>query len=190
VFATNAEGFDYGYPQILNVLPLSAFGDLNAAAEVGAYPHVDTKGAIVGIATNSGESYHDVILVNVRPHVTGVQGETTLKLVDIVQDVEIRAYSTSNLQLLYTYTGHRGFTLKDCPFYIFLDAVTRGGRQSSSELHVPHDLNVENYKESSSVDACSGELDGVLIASGSEDHKVYIWMGNHASPVQVMLYIF
>jgi hypothetical protein len=129
-------------------------------------------------------------LVNVRPHVTGVQGETTLKLVDIVQDVEIRAYSTSNLQLLYTYTGHRGFTLKDCPFYIFLDAVTRGGRQSSSELHVPHDLNVENYKESSSVDACSGELDGVLIASGSEDHKVYIWMGNHASPVQVMLYIF
>ena len=227
-YAANAPAASpLGYPQLLCVLPLSAFSPRTTdlfncpVVDYDSYPHVDVQGAIVGMATNGVEAYHEMILVNVRPHIHTDQ-DTTLctALADITQDVEIRAFSAFTLQHIYTFTGHRGFTLKDCPFYIFLDMTSRYSdsppeREQRSQSH-PHSLEQQEEEEqqqeqegervlgegytSSEVGGKGnrgnntqqqGENDGdpldsgVLVASGSEDHKVYIWLGRHASPVQV-----
>mmetsp|Transcript_28831 Transcript_28831/g.48656 ORF Transcript_28831/g.48656 Transcript_28831/m.48656 type:complete len:715 (+) Transcript_28831:188-2332(+) len=196
VFASNADGFPIGYPQILSVLPLSAFKPEPEVEthEYDLFPHIDTKGAILGIATNSSEQYHDVILVNLRPQIITDNSADLTRLPDISQDVEIRAYSAFNLQHLFTYKGHHGFTLKDCPFYIFVDEVRRYCFDENNSVNTnettPQDQDNTNATTEkvgdSGSNASQNSLQRSLMASGSEDHKVYIWMGGRSAPVQIL----
>jgi hypothetical protein len=151
----------------------------------------------VAVATNSAETYHDVIVVNVRPCLVSSVGVPEDFLADISHNVEIRAYSTANLELLYTYTGHHGFTLKDCPFYILMDigqqrSPNRLGGQGVGSLDVVEECSEvqgqdhHDQEQKRAAGGRAGSLDGVLLASGSEDHKVYVWLGNRSTPVQVI----
>ena len=187
VYATNAKSVTISYPQLLCLLPLSAFGQFVSVTKVGsvspivdydAYPHVDLKGAIIGIATNTTELYHNLIIVNVRPQISDDKERPHHALLDISRDVEIRAYSAFNLQHLFTFTGHQAFTLKDCPFYIFLDMFNLAKNDSQDE-------GKEGIEELCDVDESRGLLGENLLASGSEDCKIYIWQGKVSTPVMV-----
>lgn len=156
---------EYSYCQILSVTPLSKFDHNAEAIDYREYPFIDVRGAIVGIAVNSNVEYPDVIVVNVRPHIEGAIVHSEVSP-DISHDAEIRVYCSKTLQHIYSYTGHHGFTLKDCPFYMFLDVINF-------------------YSPTSDEGWQSDETHDVLYASGSEDHNVYVWKNGYSLPIQV-----
>jgi WD40 repeat protein len=86
---------------------------------------------------------------------------------DVSESVECRVYDAVTLQHLSTFTGHHAFSLKNAIFFLYLDSL----------LFQSNDGSANN---GSIEDTCD------LIASGSEEHNIYIWHRRQERLVQVL----
>ena len=164
-------------PYVTNNVYIIDISNLDALAEsaIDIYdlPCIDTRSAVLSIHANRSSHHHDFLLMNCRPFLDdrylkfkGLRMDQCLELEgpDVANEVELRIYNATTLQLLYTFSGHHAFSLKGAIFFLYIDSMNFQNSDDSSDNH----------------DSCN------LIASGSEENNIYIWHRDRECLVRIL----